>query len=92
MQIFHDVELNAMQRAHLIQGRDSRIARLLRGDTLPKIEKAMKLGFDTFRRNVNWKMAIKQKRHLAALHVLHKNLDTDIGTQRRSLYTWQLFR
>ena len=52
----------------------------------------MKLGFDTFRRNVNWKMAIKQKRHLAALHVLHKNLDTDIGTQRRSLYTWQLFR
>ena len=81
------------QRAHLIHGRDSRIARLLlRGDTLPKIEKAMKLGFDTFRRNVNWKMAIKQKRHLAALHVLHKNLDTDIGTQRRSLYTWQLFR
>ena len=45
-----------------------------------RIEKAMRLGFDTFRRNVNWQMAIKQKCHMAALHVLHKHLDDDSTT------------
>ena len=72
LQIFHDVELNAMQRAHLIHGRVSRIARLLpRGDTLPKIEKAMKLGFDSVICT-----------HLVALYVLHKNLDTVVPELR----------
>ena len=60
------------QRAHLIHGRDSRIARLLlRGDTLPKIEKAMKLGFDSVICT-----------HLVALYVLHKNLDTVVPELR----------
>ena len=53
LQLLQNVELNVMHRAILIHGRDSRIARLLRGDSLSKIEKAMRLGFDTFRRNVN---------------------------------------
>ena len=71
-----------MHRAILIHGRDSRIARLLRGDSLSKIEKAMRLGFDTFRRNVNWQMAMKEKCHMAALHALHTHLHDDcaLGT------------
>ena len=50
----------------------------------------MRLGFDTFRRNVNWQMAIKQKCHMAAVHVLHKHLDDDVPELRaaRRLYTW----
>ena len=87
LQIFSDVELNVMHRAILIHGRDSRIARLLRGDSLSKIEKAMRLGFDTFRRNVNWQMAIKQKCHGGTARVAQTPRRRCAGTPRR-LYTW----
>ena len=39
VQLLQNAELNVMHRAILIHGRDSRIARLLRGDSLSKIEK-----------------------------------------------------
>ena len=92
LQIFSDVELNVMHRAILIHGRDSRIARLLRGDSLSKIEKAMRLGFDTFRRNVNWQMAIKKKCHMVALHALHTHLRDDVPELRKKIVHLALFR
>ena len=52
----------------------------------------MRLGFDTFRRNVNWQMAIKQKWHMAALHVLHKHLDDDVPELREKIVHLALFR
>ena len=87
-----NVELNVMHRAILIHGRDSRIARLLRGDSLSKIEKAMRLGFDTFRRNVNWQMAIKKKCHMVALHALHTHLHDDVPELRKKIVHLALFR
>ena len=92
LQIFSDVELNVMHRAILIHGRDSRIARLLRGDSSSKIEKAMRLGFDTFRRNVNWQMAIQKKCHMAALHALHTHLNEDVPELRKKIVHLALFR
>ena len=92
VQLLENVELNVMHRAILIHGRDSRIARLLRGDSLSKIEKAMRLGFDTFRRNVNWQMAIKQKCHMAALHALHTHLYDDVPELRKKIVHLALFR
>ena len=84
--------LNVMHRANLIHGRDSRIARLLRGDSLSKIEKAMRLGFDTFRCNVNWQIAIKKKCHMAALHALHTHLYDDVPELRKKIVHLALFR
>lgn len=92
VQLLEQVELNVMHRAILIHGRDSRIARLLRGDSLSKIEKAMRLGFDTFRCNVNWEMAIQKKCHMAALHALHTHLNDDVPELRKKIVHLALFR
>lgn len=92
LQLLQDVELNVLHRAILIHGRDSRIARLLRGDSLTKIERAMRLGLDTFRRNVNWQMAIQKKCHMAALHALHTHLNDDVPELRKKIVHLALFR
>ena len=92
VQLLQNVELNVMHRAILIHGRDSRIARLLRGDSLSKIEKVMRLGFDTFRCNVNWQMAIQKKCHMAALHALHTHLNDDVPELRKKIVHLALFR
>ena len=92
LQLLQNAELNVMHRANLIHGRDSRIARLLRGDRLSKIEKAMRLGFDTFRCNVNWQMAIQKKCHMAALHALHTRLNDDVPELRKKIVHLALFR
>ena len=91
LELLQNAELNVMHRAILIHGRDSRIARLLRGDSLTKIERAMRLGFDTFRRNVNWQMAIQKNSHMAALHALHMHLNDDVPELRKKIVHLALF-
>ena len=73
-------------------GRLREAARLLRGDSLSKIEKAMRLGFDTFRCNVNWQIAIQKKCHMAALHALHTHLNDDVPELRKKIVHLALFR
>ena len=50
------------------------------------------LGFDTFRCNVNWQMAIQKKCHMAALHALHTHLNDDVPELRKKIVHLALFR
>ena len=52
----------------------------------------MRLGFDTFRCNVNWQMAIKKKCHMVALHALHTHLHDDVPELRKKIVHLALFR
>ena len=47
--LFATVEFSPMQRAVLVHGRDSEIARLVRGDSPVRITKTYKVGFDAWR-------------------------------------------
>ena len=52
----------------------------------------MRLGFDTFRCNVNWQIAIQKKCHMAALHALHTHLNDDVPELRKKIVHLALFR
>ena len=49
LHLFQTVEFSPMQRAVLVHGRDSEIARLVRGDSPVRITKTYKVGFDAWR-------------------------------------------